>query len=117
MVHTLDAIRGVAGPSYTILRDMVTVEVRPGSRYSVEATATIRHMTTHIEPALKVGDPVKLRDSDMDLRGDVWQLRTGAYVVVRWEDQCRTTHSHAAIELDRSRGRADWSRKVAHQDR
>lgn len=66
---------------------------------------------------LRVGDPVKLKDSDMDLRGDVWQLRTGQYVVVRWQDDCRTTHSQAAIELDRSRGRADWSRKLTQEDR
>lgn len=66
---------------------------------------------------LRVGDPVKLKDSDMDLRGDVWQLRTGAYVVVRWQDQCRTTHSQTAIELDDSRSRADWSRKLSHEDR
>lgn len=69
------------------------------------------------QSALRVGDPVKLKDSDMDLRGDVWQLRTGAYVVVRWQDQCRTTHSQAAIELDESRGRADWSRKLLGEDR
>ena len=67
--------------------------------------------------ALRVGDPVKLKDSDMDLRGDVWQMRTGKYVVVRWQDQCRTTHSQTAIELDQSRGRADWSRKLAREDR
>jgi hypothetical protein len=66
---------------------------------------------------LRVGDPVKLKDSDMDLRGDIWQLRTGAYVIVRWQDQCRTTHSSAAIELDESRGRADWSRPLATEDR
>lgn len=65
---------------------------------------------------LQVGDPVKLKDSDMDLRGEIWQLRTGAYVVVRWQDQCRTTHSQTAIELDDSRGRADWSRKLCRED-
>ena len=66
---------------------------------------------------LRVGDPVKLKDSDVDLRGDVWQLRTGAYVVVRWQDECRTTHASWAVELDESRGRADWSRKLAAEDR
>jgi len=74
-------------------------------------------MTHTKHPDLRVGDPVKLKDSDMDLRGDVWQLRSGAYVVVRWEDQCRTTHSQTAIELDESRGRADWSRHLAYADR
>jgi hypothetical protein len=74
-------------------------------------------MTHTKHTALRVGDPVKLKDSDMDLRGDVWQLRSGAYVIVRWEDQCRTTHSQAAIELDASRGQADWSRKLVYQDR
>ena len=66
---------------------------------------------------LRVGDPVKLRESDMDLRGDVWQLRTGRYVIVRWNDECRTTHSEAALEYDSSRSRADWSRHLAHEDR
>lgn len=66
---------------------------------------------------LRVGDPVKLKDSDMDLRGDVWQLRTGAYVTVRWQDQCRTTHNKSAIELDESRGQADWSRNIPVKDR
>jgi hypothetical protein len=66
---------------------------------------------------LRVGDPVKLKDSDLDLRGDVWQLRTGAYVVVRWQDECRTTHAKSAIELDESRAPAEWSRKLATEDR
>jgi hypothetical protein len=66
---------------------------------------------------LRVGDPVKLKESDMDLRGDVWQLRTGRYVIVRWNDECRTTHSEAALEYDASRSRADWSRHLAHEDR
>lgn len=52
---------------------------------------------------LKVGDPVRLKDSDQRLRGDVWQLRTGRYVIVRWEDRARTTHCESAIELDASR--------------
>jgi hypothetical protein len=52
---------------------------------------------------LKVGDPVRLKDSDMRLRGDVWQLRTGRYVIVRWEDRARTTHSESAVELDGER--------------
>ncbi|MET0497032.1 MAG: hypothetical protein ABW106_02040 [Steroidobacteraceae bacterium] len=69
------------------------------------------------DSSLRVGDPVKLKDSDMDLRGDVWQLRTGQYVVVRWQDRCRTTHSQTAIELDQSRGPADWSRKLVLEDR
>lgn len=54
---------------------------------------------------LRVGDPVRLRDSNLDLRGDVWQLRTGQYVIVRWEDDCRSTHSLAAIEYDATRVR------------
>jgi hypothetical protein len=52
---------------------------------------------------LQVGDPVKLKDSSLDLRGSVWALRTGCYLLVRWEDECRSTHSEAALELDRSR--------------
>jgi hypothetical protein len=55
---------------------------------------------------LRIGDPVKLKDSDLDLRGDVWQLRTGHYVVVRWEDEFRSTHATSAIELDRTRATA-----------
>lgn len=51
----------------------------------------------------QVGDPVRLKDSDINLRGDVWQLRTGQYVVVRWEDACRSTHSQNAIEYDGAR--------------
>lgn len=66
---------------------------------------------------LKVGDPVKLKDSDVDLRGDVWQLRTGSYVIVRWQDDCRSTHSETAVELDATRTRADWSRKMLVEDR
>ena len=66
---------------------------------------------------LKVGDPVKLRDSDLDLRGDVWQLRTGRYVIVRWQDECRSTHSETSIEIDDSRNRAEWSRLLATEDR
>jgi hypothetical protein len=52
---------------------------------------------------LQVGDPVKLKDSDLDLRGSVWALRTGRYLLVRWEDECRSTHSETALELDYSR--------------
>lgn len=74
-------------------------------------------MSSQHDPRLKVGDPVKLKDSDLDLRGDVWQLRTGRYVIVRWEDACRSTHSDSAIELDSTRGRADWSRNLATEDR
>jgi hypothetical protein len=66
---------------------------------------------------LRVGDPVKLKDSDLDLRGDVWQLRTGRYLVVRWQDECRSTHSENAVELDATRGRAEWSRSLATEDR
>jgi hypothetical protein len=65
----------------------------------------------------KVGDPVKLKDSDVDLRGDVWQLRSGAYLIVRWQDDCRSTHAATAVELDASRARAEWSRKMATEDR
>lgn len=69
------------------------------------------------ERGLRVGDPVKLKESDVDLRGDVWQLRTGRYVIVRWRDHHRTTHSETALEYDSSRSRADWSRHLAHEDR
>ena len=64
------------------------------------------------ENGLRVGDPVRLKDSDMDLRGDVWQLRTGRYLVVRWQDECRSTHAETAVEYDSSRSRADWSRNL-----
>jgi hypothetical protein len=75
-------------------------------------------MSTHPQHSrLKVGDPVKLKDSDVDLRGDIWQLRTGAYVIVRWQDDCRSTHCETAIELDPTRARADWSRKMVTEDR
>ena len=74
-------------------------------------------MSSQHDPRLRVGDPVRLKDSDLDLRGDVWQLRTGRYVIVRWEDACRSTHSASAIELDSSRGRADWSRNLVTEDR
>jgi hypothetical protein len=76
-----------------------------------------RMMSDESDKRLRVGDPVKLRDSDMDLRGDVWQLRTGRYVIVRWQDECRSTHSEAAIEIDNSRNRAEWSRLLATEDR
>ena len=69
------------------------------------------------EKPLRIGDPVKLKQSDLDLRGDVWQLRTGQYVIVRWSDECRTTHSQAALEYDASRGRAEWTRPLAEEDR
>lgn len=74
-------------------------------------------MSDQNDSRLRVGDPVKLKDSDLDLRGDVWQLRTGRYVVVRWEDECRSTHSASAIEVDPTRTRADWSRKLVSEDR
>ncbi|NLG76084.1 MAG: hypothetical protein GX535_07590 [Xanthomonadaceae bacterium] len=65
---------------------------------------------------LRVGDPVKLKDSDLDMRGDVWQLRTGRYVVVRWQDECRSTHSSTALEPDWTRARAEWTRNVVAED-
>lgn len=74
-------------------------------------------MSNDRDSRLRVGDPVKLKDSDLDLRGDVWQLRTGRYVIVRWEDACRSTHADSAVELDQTRGRADWSRKLVTEDR
>ena len=52
---------------------------------------------------LRIGDPVRLKDSDVELRGAVWQLRSGQYVIVRWEDDYRSTHSVNAIELDATR--------------
>lgn len=66
---------------------------------------------------LRIGDPVRLKDSDQNLRGDVWQLRTGRYLVVRWQDECRSTHAESAVEYDASRGRAEWSRNLAEEDR
>lgn len=74
-------------------------------------------MSTNSTHRLRIGDPVRLKDSDLDLRGDVWQLRTGRYLVVRWEDECRSTHSENAIELDATRARAEWSRLIATEDR
>ncbi len=74
-------------------------------------------MSNNGHSRLRVGDPVKLKDSAVDLRGDVWQLRTGRYLVVRWEDECRSTHSEAAVEFDGSRSRAEWSRLLATEDR
>jgi hypothetical protein len=74
-------------------------------------------MSDRNDSRLRIGDPVKLKDSDLDLRGDVWQLRTGRYVVVRWEDECRSTHSATAIEVDTTRARADWARKLVSEDR
>ena len=73
-------------------------------------------MSDKIDSRFRVGDPVRLKDTDLDLRGDVWQLRTGHYVVVRWQDACRSTHSANAIEHDPSRGRAEWSRHLALED-
>lgn len=66
---------------------------------------------------LRVGDPVRLKDSGVDLRGDVWQLQTGNYLVVRWQDECRSTHRAAALEYDPTRGRADWARYLSEEDR
>jgi hypothetical protein len=74
-------------------------------------------MGTDNSSRLRIGDPVKLKDSDLDLRGDVWQLRTGRYLVVRWQDECCSTHSEHAVEKDDSRGRAEWSRLIATEDR
>lgn len=65
----------------------------------------------------RVGDPVRLKDTSLDLRGDVWQLRTGRYLVVRWQDACRTTHAESAVEYDAESTRADWSRNVSTEDR
>jgi len=74
-------------------------------------------MSSESAPRLRVGDPVRLKDSGVDLRGDVWQVRTGRYVVVRWDDECRSTHSEHAVELDPTRGRAEWSRLLVTEDR
>ncbi len=74
-------------------------------------------MSEQMRARLRIGDPVRLKDSDVDLRGDVWQLRTGRYVVVRWQDECRSTHSETAVEYDSSRSRAEWSRNISHEDR
>ena len=74
-------------------------------------------MSEEHDSRLRVGDPVRLKDSDMDLRGDVWQLRTGRYLVVRWQDEGRSTHSENAVEYDSTRARADWSRNLVPDDR
>ena len=74
-------------------------------------------MSEEHDSRLRVGDPVRLKDSDMDLRGDVWQLRTGRYLIVRWQDECRSTHSENAVEYDSTRARADWSRNLVPDDR
>ena len=66
---------------------------------------------------LRVGDPVRLKDSDIKLRGDVWQQRAGDYLVIRWQDACCSTHCLTALEYDHSRSRADWSRNLVHEDR
>lgn len=73
-------------------------------------------MSEECSKGLRVGDPVKLKDSDLDLRGDVWQLRTGRYVIVRWQDECCSTHSSTALEPDPTRSRAEWTRNVASED-
>ncbi len=57
-------------------------------------------MSSDDQHQLRIGDRVKLKDSNLELRGDVWQLRSGQYVVVRWEDDYRSTHAESAIELD-----------------
>jgi hypothetical protein len=74
-------------------------------------------MSEEHDSRLRVGDPVRLKDSDMDLRGDVWQLRTGRYLVVRWQDECRSTHAESAVEYDATRSRAEWSRNLVPEDR
>ncbi len=66
---------------------------------------------------LRIGDPVRLKNSDQDLHGDVWQLRTGRYVVVRWQDDCRSTHAESAVEYDQGGSRAEWSRNLSSEDR
>jgi len=73
-------------------------------------------LTEH-DQRLRIGDPVRLKNSDQDLRGDVWQLRTGRYVVVRWQDECRSTHAESAVEYDQSGSRAEWSRNLSCEDR
>lgn len=73
--------------------------------------------TTQTPARLRIGDPVKLKDSAVDLRGDVWQLRAGRYLVVRWQDDSHSTHAHSAVEYDASRSRADWSRHLLSDDR
>jgi hypothetical protein len=60
-------------------------------------------MSSDHKHQLRIGDRVKLKDSNLELRGDVWQLRSGQYVVVRWEDDYRSTHAASAIELDTAR--------------
>jgi len=84
---------------------------------SNEARAMSEQASENSQRELRVGDPVRLKDSDLDLRGDVWQLRTGRYLIVRWQDQCRSTHSESAVELDGTRGRAEWSRNLSTEDR
>jgi len=74
-------------------------------------------MNTESSNRLRVGDPVRLKDSDLDLRGDVWHLRTGHYVVVRWQDDWQSTHAESAIEYDHAGTRADWSRNLSNEHR
>jgi len=74
-------------------------------------------MNSESSGRLRVGDPVRLRDSDLDLRGDVWQLRTGHYVTVRWQDAWQSTHAESAIEYDHGGSRADWSRNLSSEHR
>jgi len=74
-------------------------------------------MSSNSNGRFRVGDPVRLKDTSLDLHGDVWQLRTGRYLVVRWQDACRTTHADSAVELDSSSARADWSRNLSLEDR
>lgn len=85
---------------------------------SNDVSENMNEVELELEQArLRIGDPVRLKDSDMDLRGDVWQLRTGRYVVVRWQDECRSTHADTAVEYDASRSRAEWSRNLLSEDR
>lgn len=66
---------------------------------------------------LRIGDPVRLKDSGMELRGEVWAEQTGRYLIVRWQDACQSTHRECALEYDGSRSRADWTRHLCTEDR
>ena len=74
-------------------------------------------MSEEHERGLRVGDPVRLKDSDMDLRGDVWQPRTGRYSDRALAGRMPQHALESAVEYDSSRSRAEWSRNLVTEDR
>ncbi len=73
-------------------------------------------MSEAMRNGLRIGDRFDSKTATW-ICGATWQLRTGRYVVVRWQDECRSTHSETAVEYDASRSRAEWSRNISHEDR